>query len=413
MPLPLAYACDSTAALVHTNESKSVLIIAGEASADLHGALVLRALHKIQPQINVFGIGGNLMCEAGLNAIAKAEDISVGGFTEVIFAIPRIFGILRRITNAAAINKPNVAVLIDLPDFNLRLASRLKRLRIPIIYYISPQLWAWRPKRVAQIRKLVDRMLVILPFEEEFYRQHNVVAEFVGHPLVEELPLPSDHQTSRKTLDMDANSEQVIALLPGSRKQEVTRHLPIMLEGLNLLQQQQPDLQALIPIASTIPRSLVEAILIRSGAKAKLLDGQASTAISAADVAVVCSGTATLQTALLLRPMVVVYRVSWLTYHILKRLIRVAHIALVNLIAGKPLVTELIQHTFTPHSMAAELQHLLTDANARRQQENELAAIRAKLGEHGAAQRVAEVIGEYLNSNQISIINVKNGESHA
>ena len=295
-------------------ESNSVLIVAGEASADLHGARVMSALAARRSDVHVFGVGGAAMRAAGLDAVVRAEELSVAGLTEVLLALPRILGILRMLARLAAERRPAVAILIDMPDFNLRLAKRLKALGIPVVYYISPQLWAWRPKRVAQIRAHVDRMLVILPFEEEFYRRHEVPAEFVGHPLVEELPPPRERQAARTDLGFVGTRGPVIALLPGSRKQEIARHLPLMLAALQLLRQTIPTAQALIPIASTIPRALVEAMVARSGVEVTLLDGHATEVLSAADVAVVCSGTATLQTALLLRPMVVVYRVSALTY---------------------------------------------------------------------------------------------------
>jgi lipid-A-disaccharide synthase len=376
-------------------ETSFVLIVAGEASADVHGARVLRELKARLPGARCFGVGGSAMREEGLEVVASAEDISVAGLTEVLFAIPRILRVLRRLAALAAVRRPAVAVLIDLPDFNLRLAKRLHALGVPVVYYISPQLWAWRPKRVEQIRALVDRMLVILPFEEDFYRREGVRAEFVGHPLVEELPPPTDRDSARNALGLSA-AGPVVALLPGSRKKEIARHLVPMLQGLLLLRQRYPAARALIPIASTIPRSLVESCVAAAGVDAMLLDGQASLAVSAADAAVVCSGTATLQTALLLRPMVVVYRVSWLTYSILKRLVKVAHIALVNLIAGRAVVTELIQEAFTPARVASELERLLGDDATRKRQESELTALRAKLGERGAARRVAEVVAGYL-----------------
>ncbi len=389
-------------------DSSSVLIVAGEASADLHGARVLRELRGRRPDVRVFGVGGDAMRAEGLEAVVRAEDISVAGLTEVLFAIPRILRILRRLAALAAERRPSAAVLIDLPDFNLRLARRLKALGVPVVYYISPQVWAWRQRRVAQIRALVDRMLVILPFEEDFYRTHGVPAEFVGHPLVEELPPPCDRATARAALGLPAGGP-VVALLPGSRKQEIARHLPLMLEGLRRVRERFPGTRAVIPVASTIPRALVEARVAAAGVDATLLDGQATEALSAADAAVVCSGTATLQTALLLRPMVVVYRVSWLTYHILKRLVRVAHIALVNLIAGRTLVPELIQDAFTAGTVASELERLLASDVERARVETELAALRAKLGEKGAAERVAEVVAGYLPPAQAAVP----GGSHA
>lgn len=378
-------------------EGDTILIVAGEASADLHGAKVLEAVRSHHPGVSFFGVGGAAMRAAGLETVASAEDISVAGLTEVLLAIPRIFGILGRLAQLAAERRPKVAVLIDLPDFNLRLAKRLKRLGIPVVYYISPQVWAWRQGRVRQIKAVVDRMLVILPFEEDFYRQHGVAVEFVGHPLLEELPEPEDTAQARQRLAILDNGP-VVALLPGSRKKEVSRHLPRMLEAMRLLADEVEGVRGVIPVASTIPPELVQRAVERSGAPVTVVVEQATLALLAADAAVVCSGTATLQTALLLRPMLVVYRVSWLTYLILKGLVKVTHIALVNLIAGKAVAQELIQQRFTAANVATELRRLLSDPAARDSMRQQMRAVRDKLGAGGAAARVAEAIASYLSS---------------
>lgn len=373
----------------------SVLIVAGEASADLHGAKLVRELKARHPELVVFGIGGEAMRAHGLEVTARAEDISVAGLTEVLFALPRILGIARRLVHEAAARRPKVAVLLDLPDFNLRLAKRLHKLGIPVVYYISPQVWAWREKRVHEIRRIVSRMLVILPFEKAFYERFGVPVEYVGHPLVEDLPAAPDRPAARRALGI-AQEGLVVALLPGSRKKELARHLPLMLEAFAAFRLHHPDARALIPVASTIPRELVTRLVAERKLPVEVIDGRATEILTAADAAVVCSGTATLQTALLQRPMVVVYKVSWLTYHIVKRLVRVAHIAVVNLIAGRTLVKELIQDAFTASSVAAELEGLTRDEAPRRAMVAELASLRAKLGEHPATRRVAEVVGEYL-----------------
>lgn len=374
----------------------SVLIVAGEASADLHGAKVMRELRRARPDVQVFGVGGKHMRAEGLDCLTPAEDMAVAGLTEVLLALPRLLGIARRLMSAARARKPQVAVLIDHPDFNLRLAAKLRRLGIPVVYYISPQVWAWRQHRVHLIRRLVDRMLVILPFEQEFYEQHGVPALFVGHPFTEDLPEDPSASEARAALGLPAAEAPVVALLPGSRRKEVTRHLPVMLQAVRLLEQRFPGLVPLIPVASTIPRELIDAEVRRAGVTVRVVDGQATQVLSAADAAVVCSGTATLQTAMLLRPMVVVYKVSWLSYQILKRMVKVAHIAMVNLIAGRPLVPELIQGRFTAENVADEIGKLLADAAARADLRAELAAIRKRLGGTGASRKVAHVVAGYL-----------------
>ncbi|MEE8409278.1 MAG: lipid-A-disaccharide synthase [Myxococcota bacterium] len=380
----------------------SVLIVAGEASADAHGARLVAALKSRRPDIQIFGVGGTAMRGEGLDAIAHAEQISVGGLTEVVFAIPRIWGISRRLLAAARARKPSVAILLDLPDFNLRLAKKLKTLGIPVVYYISPQIWAWRPKRVEQIRELVSQMLVVLPFEAEFYQKHGVRVRFVGHPLVEQLPEKPDRTKARGELGMQPTQGPIVALLPGSRRKEVTRHLPMMLAAVQLLKREFPEVHAVIPVASTIPRKLVEDLVRKTGQLATIattitiVDGQATDTLVAADAAVVASGTSTLQAALLGRPMVVVYRVSWLTFQILKRLVNVAHIALVNLVAGRRLVPELIQNDFTVRNLEKELRGILSDPAVRVRLSQDFAAVRRQIGGPGASSRVADVVMGYL-----------------
>jgi lipid-A-disaccharide synthase len=377
-------------------QDRSVMIVAGEASADLHGAKLVETLRLARSELHVWGVGGKAMREVGFDAVVPAEKISVAGLTEVLFAIPRIWGILRKLTALVKERRPDVVVLIDLPDFNLRLAQRIHALGIPIVYYISPQVWAWRQKRVELIRKVVTQMLVILPFEQAFYQKHGVRAQFVGHPLVEELPEAPDRDAARRNLNISDRGQPVIAILPGSRDKEVSRHLPVMLEGIRLLKRHFPELVAFVPVASTIPMAHVQRLIAKSGVRVNAVPEGATEVLSAADAAVVCSGTATLQTALLSRPMVVVYRVSWLTYQILKRLVKVAHIALVNLIANRRLVTELVQGDLTAENISTELRKLLEDPVARMRLNQEFAGIRRALGRGGTATQVSRVVLNYI-----------------
>lgn len=379
-----------------SSHKTSIFMVAGEASADMHGAKVLEALKKQFPDLYAFGVGGEQMQQQGFHAAVAAKDVSLAGLTEVLLAIPRILRIMRQLEQLVREQRPNVIVLIDLPDFNLRLAKRLRALGIPIVYYISPQVWAWRQKRVLKIRQLVDKMLVILPFEQQFYEQYQIPVQFVGHPLVEQLPAEPDQQAARKQLQLPAQTSSMVALLPGSRHSEVTRLLPTMLAGVRLLQNDLPELQSIIPVANTVDRSEIEKIVAASGVRATIINGHATEVLTAADAVVVCSGTATLQTALLKRPMVVVYRVSWLTYQILRRLIKVANIALVNLIAGRALVAELIQDKFTPESVAHELRDLLQNKQRRQDLLQAFQELRQTLGRGDTAQQVAHAITDYL-----------------
>lgn len=391
-------------AIAQDMSKHSLLIIGGEASADHHGARVMQSLRTMDPNLHIFGVGGAEMRKEGMEVIAPAEDMAVAGLTEVLWALPRIFAIRNRLLAAVDTFCPKAAVLIDHPDFNLRLARKLKTRGVRVIYFISPQVWAWRQGRVRTIRKLVDHMLVILPFEAEFYAKHGVEAEFVGHPLIEELQSAPTSDAARKQLALAPTHGPVVALLPGSRRKEVSRHLPIMLESVRLLRERYPKLEAVIPIANTIPKKMVETLIRlhdarnQTHANVRLIDSQAIEAMSAADAIVVASGTASLQAALLAKPIVVVYRVSWLTHQILRRMIQVAHIAMVNLIAGRALVPELIQNMFTPQNVYSTVVELLEDREQRKELVHELGEIRKRLAQGKGAKRVAEVVATCLRS---------------
>lgn len=368
-----------------------ILIVAGEASADLHAARALEELRRLRPGIEAFGVGGPRLRAAGFEAIAPAEEISVMGLSEVIPRIPRILGILRGLARAAAERRPAAALLVDLPDFNLRLAARLKKLGIPVVYYVSPTIWAWRQGRAKKIARVVDRMLCILPFEERFYEGTGVKARFVGHPFAERPP-PSSPETYRSGLGL-APGRTTIALVPGSRPNELQRLFPPMLEAAERLKVAHPDVQFVIPVAPTLDRQALEPYLATHRTlEVKLVDGHTEEAVGASDAALVKSGTSTLEAGLMLRPMVVVYKVGWLTYVVGRLLVRIAHFALVNILAGRGIVPELLQREASPERMAAEVERLLGDGAAREAQLTGLREVRASLGEPGAARRVAEEV---------------------
>lgn len=379
-------------------------MVAGEASADAHGAQVLGAIRAQYGAVSVFGIGGPALEAQGMDILVGAQDMALAGLTEVLWALPRMARILWAIVRAARERRPVVAVLLDLPDFNLPLAKRLKKLGIPVVYYISPQVWAWRAGRVRHIRRWVDKMLVILPFEEAFYRQHQVAVEFVGHPLTEHVPelsLADGQQQARAALSLRPGRSAVVALLPGSRRKEVLRHLPVMLAAVAALRAQgHEDIIALVPVASTIDAGLIEELVAASGERAVVLQHSGHNALLACDAAMVCSGTATLEAALLGRPMVVVYRVSFLSFLILRRLVRVAHIALVNLIAQERLVPELVQGDLTAASLAHETALLLAAGPRRQRLLTQLRALRAALGQRKPSRAVARAIQIYLPASE-------------
>ncbi len=379
---------------------RAILMVAGEASADLHGSLVVERLKERDPDLLIFGIGGPLMEAKGFVSIVKSSEISVMGLTEVLLALPRIFRAGRRLLAAADEYQPAAAILLDLPDFNLRLAPALKRRHIPILYYISPQVWAWRRGRIKKIRRLVDKMLVILPFEEELYKSYNVPVSFVGHPLVEEQDNLPDKAAARRKLELPA-AGQVVALLPGSRKSEINRHLGRLLAAARILAN-KPDIGPLtfvIPMATKELSGSIKALTAEyNDLDLHLVDGEAQSVILASDVAAVCSGTATLQTALLGCPLVVFYRLSAISYFLLARLVKVAAISLVNLIAGHQVVDELIQNEFTPLALASRLSELLQNKEHYRAMQEELLRLKWRLGEHKTSLAVAAQVEPYLQS---------------
>ena len=359
-----------------------LLVVALEASADLHGAAVLRELRALRPGLHPFGAGGPRMRAEGFEALARAEDVSVMGLAEVLPALPRILETMDALYDAARERRPRAALLIDSPDFNLRLARRLRPIGVRVAYFIGPSVWAWRTYRVRQIARHVARMLVILPFEARFYGSHRVPATYVGNPLADAFraaPSPPARAPSG-----------VLALLPGSRAQEIRRIWPPMLAAARLLKERHPRLRLVVPVAPTIDRTLLGEV-----PEIELVDGRAPEVLTRADAAIVASGTATLEAALALTPMVVIYRTSWLTWWIGRMLVRVEFLSLVNLISGRAVVPELLQRECTPERIAAAVEPLLSSTPLRTAQLDALRAIRVELAPEGsppAARRAAEEV---------------------
>lgn len=389
-----------------------LLIVALEASADLHGAAVLRELRKLVPEVRAFGAGGPRLREEGLDALVRAEDLSVMGVAEVIPALPRLLDAMDALYDATRDRKARAALLIDSPDFNLRLARRLHRLRVPVAYFIGPSVWAWRKYRVKQIARDVSKMLVILPFEAAFYAQHGVRATYVGNPLADvntgSLRVPpgpiisagsdNDRRASARARIFGAQAEAVgpvLALLPGSRLQEVHRHWPPMLEAARTLRLRTPPLRIVVPVASTLRRDLF------GDPKDVVFVDRTEDALLAADAAVVASGTATLEAALASTPLVVVYRTSFLSWLAARMLVRVPFIGLPNLLAGRRITPELLQSRCTAEAIAAETAPLLADGPARTAQLEGLREVREKLlpaDAKGAARTAAEELASLLGA---------------
>lgn len=357
-------------------------IVAGEASGDLHAAEVLRELKRLDPTIETFGIGGDLLAGEGMRLVHHAREMGIVGFFNVLRHLRMFRRIYHDLISEIARQRPDVVLLVDYPGFNLRLARRCKDLGLRVVYYISPQLWAWRRGRVKQVAKYVDRMIVIFPFEETFYREHGIEAAYVGHPLIEEI---GHIQRPPKKNDVVR-----IALLPGSRKAEVATLLPAMLDAVDVLGRER-TIDACVVQAPTIPRALIDHYV--TGRNVRVVEYDNGEAVAAADVALSSSGTATLECAVLGTPVIVMYRLSQANYWLGKMVVTIPHFALINIVAGKQIVPELIQGDVNGERIAAETRRLLEPVNYARVVE-ELAAVRSKLGDAGAARRAAETIME-------------------
>jgi lipid-A-disaccharide synthase len=377
------------------NSTPQILVVTGEASGDAHASELVAALQARRPDLRFFGMGGSKLAARGVELLFGAHEVSVMGITEVLPKIPRILQVLKGIAAAAKERRPACAILVDIPDFNLRLAAKLKALGIPVAYYVSPMIWAWRRGRVKTIRKRVDRMLCILPFEEAFYRDSGVDARYVGSPVVEQVPAPQSAATFRQRLGLTVDAP-TLALLPGSRMSEIRRLLPDMVRAAKQLAAERPDLQIVVPVAPTIPREEVTSRFEGSGLSPRLIDGRAPEVVGASDAAIVASGTAVLEAGLMQRPLVVVYRVSLVTYLVGRLMLKVAHVALVNLLAGRRLVPELLQGDMTPERIASEVRRVWEPGPPREEMLRGLEEVRGKLGGPGAAERAAEAVLELL-----------------
>jgi lipid-A-disaccharide synthase len=360
-----------------------LLLVAGEASGDLHGARLLAELRRRDPGLHAFGLGGDELREAGLEPVAHSSEVAVVGITEVLRVLPRVRQVFRRILAEVDRRGTRTAVLIDFPDFNLRLARKLKQRGVTVIYYISPQVWAWRRGRVRTIARVVDRMLVLFPFELDLYREHGVEVAHVGHPLVDEVPvLPQAWEGG------EPEGPYRVALLPGSRLSEVESLLPAMLGAVGLLSKELA-VEARIVQAPSIPRQVLEEAVRRSGLPVPIEAADRFATIARSHVALCASGTATLEVGLLGTPLVMVYRLESWTYRLARLLVRLPYVALVNLVLGEKAVPELIQDEARPERIAEEAARLLTDARARGAQRERLARLRERLGAGGASARAA------------------------
>jgi len=366
------------------------MISAGESSGDRLGAGLAEALRRREPSIELVGMGGPKMRDAGVRLVQDAAEISVVGISEVLPRLPQIRRAMKRLETVLADERPDLLVPIDFPDFNLRLSARAGRHGVGVVYFVSPQLWAWRPGRVHKIRDLVREMLVLFEFETEFYEKAGVPVSWVGHPLAERSVHPPDAADLRARAGLSA-AGRVVALAPGSRAGEIQRHLPVLLEAANRLREQRPELEFLLPLAPSAPETVVRSLVESSGIESiRVHAGDFPEILSVCAAGAVASGTASLEAATAGLPMVVFYRMNWLSSWIGKRMLRVDHVAMPNLIAGRGILPELLQDDCTPENLAAEIARYLDDPDRVAEVREGLDGVVRRLGEPGIYERATE-----------------------
>jgi lipid-A-disaccharide synthase len=371
----------------------TVMISCGEASGDLYAGALTRELRALQPDVRVVGIGGDRLRDAGAELVGDYRRMTVTGLVEAIRVLPHAWQMQRALLARARAERPDVLVVIDFPDFNFRLAAAARKLGIPVVYYVCPQLWAWRSGRVKTLKAVASKALVIFPFEPEFFARQGVPVEFVGHPLLDLVP-PSPDQASilsEAGLDPDAPT---VALLPGSRPNEIAGTLARLVDAIPAIRSRVPQAQFLVARAPSLPDSLFARLPLDADAHTAMLTGRSDDVLSAADIVITCSGTATVQAAIHEKPMVIVYRLSPLTYELGRRFVHVTTYGMVNLVAGQSVACELIQDGFTAETVAREAIDLLTNPERREREQALLRTVHQKLGEPGASRRAAERVLE-------------------
>lgn len=370
------------------------MVIAGEASGEARAARLVEELRQNHPQVSFFGIGGERMRAAGVDTLVDCREMAVLGIIEVLLHYRHIKGVLERMRQLLRQERPDLLILVDYSGFNLRLAPTAKELGIPVLYYISPQVWAWRQKRIYKIREVVDQMVVVFPFEVPLYEKAGVPVRYVGHPLVDEVHSDLERDSALRLFGLDS-ARPCIGLFPGSRRSELQRLLPILLDAAERIHAERPDVQFLLPQASTLDSGEIHNLLADRKLPVTVIENRFYDVTRACDAIATASGTATLEVALMGVPLVVIYRVSSLSYRIMRRLIKLKHIALCNIVGGEEVARELLQDEVNAEQVSEELMHLLdpqvhADAVAR------LARVREALGEPGGAARAAAVAAGML-----------------
>ncbi|MCW8919287.1 MAG: lipid-A-disaccharide synthase [Gammaproteobacteria bacterium] len=371
-------------------DPKRVIIIAGEASGDHHAARLVEELHRLNPDVRFSGIGGERMRAAGVETLVDTSEMAVMGLVEVLVNYRFLKGVLERMRSELRRNRPDLLILVDYPGFNLRLAETAKELGIRVLYYISPQVWAWKKKRVFKIKKLVDMMAVVFPFEISCYDKAGVPVEFVGHPLVDEVQSHYSREVILAELGLDP-SRPVLGLFPGSRRSEVSRLLPLLLQSAARLKEAIPELQFLLPRASTLHAELLQQPIARSGLEITVVSGRPYDVMRGCDTIISASGTATLEIGLMQVPLVVIYKLAPVSYFVFSRLVKLDHIALCNIVAGERIAPELIQRDATVANICREVLPLLQDEQRAAAMRARMAGIRKRLGASGASKNIARL----------------------
>lgn len=377
-------------ALLNKTEVKRIFIAVGEASGDLHASRLVKAMLELEPSLHFYGMGGEKLREAGIRIVFDIAELSVMGITEVIRHLGHLYRVFKWIERSLKNDRPDLIILVDYPEFNLRLAKAAKRYNVSVLYYISPQIWAWRTNRIKKIGKLVDKMIVVFPFELSLYEREGINVSFVGHPLLDIVKVKKSKEENAKRFGL-VEHKTTIGLLPGSRLSEVKKILPPMLEAAEQLSNQFDNLQFILPIAPGLKKEEVVKLTQHTTLTLTLVADNIYDVIDSSCLVVVASGTATLETALLSTPMVIVYKMSPLSYLIGKALVKVPYIGMANIIAGKKVVPELIQKEATAERINHEVTRLLEDTPYHQSIVEELTSLKKKLGEPGASKRAAKI----------------------
>lgn len=373
-----------------------LMIIAGEASGDLQAANLIKSLKLINPHIEIFGMGGKKMQAEGAEIIYDITGLAVVGFFEVLKHLATFKKIFKNLAGLLEKRKPDAVILVDYPGFNLRFAKAAKEKNIQVIYYISPQIWAWGENRIHEIKKCVDKMVVIFGFEETLYKEAGVKVSFVGHPFLDIVKPGWKKEETIKTCHLKHDSVK-IALMPGSRKKEIEKHLPGILKACEIIQKKIPNSEFIISKVKELDQRIYNKIAARSKIKPHSLENRPYEAMDIADIVIVSSGSATLEVAIMEKPMVIVYKTSFLTWLLAKNLIKIPDIGLVNIVAGQRIVPELIQFKVTPKNIAEESLGILTSHKKIHEIKENLRKVKSKLGEQGASSRAAHAITKFLN----------------